>query len=550
MPVKGCRRSSGLPLFFMKQVQNNNMRIFKSIFLFGWIGLLLSACSPDSVVDTDGIGSGVADNTLITIYFNLPGNATPETRSLLNGAGTRAEGEEYNEQQPGTDTENTVSTVNLILMEATSQNGGSYTYGKIAAVVKDILAEKVEGESQKYRFTTEVLLPAGNYRIFLIANPDNSADEMAQLDNSSMTFDAFKDIQRSCTTLDQLEKQLYTDNRFLMTSEYASDQSDIIECKPGGTATATLRMQRAATRIDYIYNETDENTQKNIFTTDVALYNNLNNKVSIKLTRAALFNISKSFYYFKHISADETADNATIDASATEGNFVIDTDWNSKAASFAPLRAEINESDFPNKELSAFDANNSIVYADVSYKGTQLFYTSENTVPTNAQLKGTCTGVLLKGEFGLDESKQDILNGCTDILVHNHIIYPAEDTGALSELNEALTTEYGKEITITKNTDAATLKTYNVQRFTREDATKPFVTYYPVFMRHRNNNDNNVAGPMEFSVVRNTIYRFRVKSISGLGPDIDPEDPVEKPAQIDIEVSVADWVDRDIVFDI
>lgn len=550
MPVKGCRRSSGLPLFFMKQVQNNNMRIFKSIFLFGWIGLLLSACSPDSVVDTDGIGSGVADNTLITIYFNLPGNATPETRSLLNGAGTRAEGEDYNEQQPGTDTENTVSTVNLILMEATSQNGGSYTYGKIAAVVKDILAEKVEGKSQKYRFTTEVLLPAGNYRIFLIANPDNSANEMAQLDNSSMTFDVFKDIQRSCTTLDQLKKQLYTDNRFLMTSEYASDQSDIIECKPGGTATATLRMQRAAARIDYIYNETNEDTKKNIFTTDVALYNNLNNKVSIKLTQAALFNISRSFYYFKHISADETADNATIDASATEGNFVIDTDWNSKAANFASLTTSVDESAFPVKALPALASDNYMTYTDAQGKGTRLFYTSENTVPTGRQLKGICTGVWLKGEFGIDESNRDILGGSTDILVHNHIIYPAKDAEALNKLNEALTTEYGKEITITENTDAAILKSYNVQRFTRTSTTEPFVTYYPVFMRHRNNNDNNVAGPMEFSVVRNTIYRFRVKSISGLGPGIVPEDPVEKPAQIDIEVSVADWVDRDIEFDI
>lgn len=549
MPVKGCRRSSGLPLFFMKQVQNNNMRIFKSIFLFGWIGLLLSACSPDSVVDTDGIGSGVADNTLITIYFNLPGNATPETRSLLNGASTRAEGEEYG-YQPGIDTENAISTVNLILTEATSQNGGNYTYGKIAAVVKDILAEKVEEDSQKYRFTTEVSLPAGNYRIFLIANPVNSAYEMEQLyvGNISMTFDKFKDIQRSCATLAQLKEQLYTDNRFLMTSKYASDQSDIIECKPGGTATATLHMQRAAARIDYIYNETNEDTKKNIFTTDVALYDNLSNKVSIRLTRAALFNISKSFYYFKHISADETADNATIDASATEGNFVIDTDWSNKEENFAQLTTEINENTFPNKELSAFDTNNSIVYADVSYKGTQLFYTSENTVPTNAQLKGTCTGVLLKGEFDIDESNQD--GGNTDILVHNHIIYPAKKAEALDKLNEALTTEYGEKTTITENTDAAILKTYNVQRFTREDVTKPFVTYYPVFMRHRNNNDNNVAGPMEFSVVRNTIYRFRVKSISGLGPDIVPEDPVEEPAQIDIEVSVAGWVDRNIEFDI
>lgn len=524
--------------------------MFKSIFLFCWVGLLCGACSHDSVVETDGKDSGVTGNTLITIYFNLPENITSGTRATSNNTYTRTEGNDNDYQHQGTVTENTVSSVNLILMEAT-QNGNNYTYNKVVAVVKGIIPSKVAGSDSQYSFTTQVSLPAGDYRIFLIANPDNSTDEMSQLsaDNTAMTFNNFKDIKRNSTALDQLEKQLYAPYHFLMTNKYASNASDIVTCKPGGSTSVTIDMQRAVARIDYIYNETDEETKKNIFTTNVAPYNKQTEKVSIKLTSAALFNISKSFYYFKHISADETADNATIDASATEGNFVIDTDWSNKEENFAQLTTEINEGDFPNKELFAFDANNYIVYADVSYKGTQLFYTSENTVPTNAQLKGTCTGVLLKGEFGIDESNQDILDGSTDILVHNHIIYPA-NAGALIELNKALNAEYGKKITITQDTDAATLKTYNVQRFTRGDVTKPFVTYYPVFMRHRNNKDNNVAGPMEFSVVRNTIYRFRVKSISGLGPDIDPEDPVEEPAQIDIEVSVANWVDREIEFDI
>lgn len=516
------------------------MRIFKSIFLSCWISLLLCACSSDAIVDTDGESSGVTENTLITVYFKMPGNTVPDTRAIPN-AMTRAE-----EEHPGTETENTVSTVNLILVEATP-NGGNYTYGNIAAVIKEV-TPTVVSLGKEYCFTAKVSLPGGFYRIFLIANPDNSTHEMNNL-KTGMTFEEFTKTLRSCSTLEQLKNSLYSDNHFLMTNKYASDNSDITECKPGEMATVTLQMQRAAARIDYIYNETNEDTKKNIFTTDVAPYDNTDNKVRVSLTQAALFNISKSFYYFKHISADETADNATIDASATEGNFVIDTDWSNKEENFAQLTTEINENTFPNKELSAFDANNSIVYADVSYKGTQLFYTSENTVPTNAQLKRTCTGVLLKGEFGLDEN-QDLFNDNTDILVHNHIIYPAKKAEALDKLNEALTTEYGEKTTITENTDAAILKTYNVQRFTREDATKPFVTYYPVFMRHRNNNDNNVAGPMEFSVVRNTIYRFRVKSISGLGPDIDPEDPVEEPAQIDIEVSVANWVDREIEFDI
>lgn len=516
------------------------MRIFKSIFLSCWISLLLCACSSDAIVDTDGESSGVTENTLITVYFKMPGNTVPDTRAIPN-AMTRAE-----EEHPGTETENTVSTVNLILVEATP-NGGNYT-GNIAAVIKEV-TPTVVSLGKEYCFTAKVSLPGGFYRIFLIANPDNSTHEMNNL-KTGMTFEEFTKTLRSCSTLEQLKNSLYSDNHFLMTNKYASDNSDITECKPGEMATVTLQMQRAAARIDYIYNETNEDTKKNIFTTDVAPYDNTDNKVRVSLTQAALFNISRSFYYFKHISADETADNATIDASATEDNFVIDTDWSNKEENFAQLTTEINENTFPNIiEMPALGADNFIKYTDVDYKGTRLFYTSENTVPTNAQLKRTCTGVLLKGEFGLDEN-QDLFNDNTDILVHNHIIYPAKKAEALDKLNEALTIEYGEKTTITENTNAAILKTYNVQRFTREDATKPFVTYYPVFMRHRNNNDNNVAGPMEFSVVRNTIYRFRVKSISGLGPDIDPEDPVEEPAQIDIEVSVANWVDRDIEFDI
>lgn len=517
------------------------MRIFKSIFLSCWISLLLCACSSDAIVDTDGESSGVTENTLITVYFKMPGNTVPDTRAIPN-AMTRAE-----EEHPGTETENTVSTVNLILVEATL-NGGNYTYGNIAAVIKEV-TPTVVSLGKEYCFTAKVSLPGGFYRIFLIANPDNSTHEMNNL-KTGMTFEEFTKTLRSCSTLEQLKNSLYSDNHFLMTNKYASDNSDITECKPGEMATVTLQMQRAAARIDYIYNETNEDTKKNIFTTDVAPYDNTDNKVRVSLTQAALFNISRSFYYFKHISADETADNATIDASATEDNFVIDTDWSNKEENFAQLTTEINENTFPNIiEMPALGADNFIKYTDVDYKGTRLFYTSENTVPTNAQLKRTCTGVLLKGEFGLDEN-QDLFNDNTDILVHNHIIYPAKKAEALNKLNEALTTEYGEKTTITENTNAAILKTYNVQRFTREDATKPFVTYYPVFMRHRNNNDNNVAGPMEFSVVRNTIYRFRVKSISGLGPDIDPGDPVEEPAQIDIQVSATDWVGRTIEFGI
>lgn len=101
--------------------------MFKSIFLFCWVGLLCGACSHDSVVETDGKDSGVTGNTLITIYFNLPENITSGTRATSNNTYTRTEGNDNDYQHQGTVTENTVSSVNLILMEATQMETTTLT---------------------------------------------------------------------------------------------------------------------------------------------------------------------------------------------------------------------------------------------------------------------------------------------------------------------------------------------------------------------------------------------------------------------------------------
>ncbi len=535
------------------------MRIFKSIFLFCRISLLLCACSSDAIVDTDGESSGVADNTFITIYFNIPGDMAAETRAVPKDkdAITRAGTDEY----PGTTGESSVSTVNLYLVEATRQSEGTYTYGNIAAVVKEITPSDVTTTTgnRTYTFTTTVSLPAGYYRLFLIANPNNANSEMNRL-NTGTDFDTFASTLRSCASYDQLEAQLFTTGRFLMTNAYDAGQSDIIECQPGGTASATLHMQRAAARIDYIYNEEKKNS--NIYPIQVTFYDDNNNPkkyVNVKLTQAALCNVSNSFYYFKHLSADGTSGNATIDASATESNFVIDTDWSSKTIGLFPLTATtlfpltatatIDKNEFTWKDLPTSNTNETVYADDANLKGTCLFYTSENTVPTGQQLQGICTGVLLKGEFGANEP---LFNGITDIFVHNFLIYPANDTKALGALSSVLSAESGKTITIAadKTYDADFRKEHDLLRFTRDGENKSFVTYYPVFIRHRDNNDNTLCGPMEYSVVRNTLYRLRVNSISGFGPNPDPEKPVEEPSHINVQVTTVDWVSREKEYDI
>lgn len=75
------------------------------------------------------------------------------------------------------------------------------------------------------------------------------------------------------------------------------------------------------------------------------------------------------------------------------------------------------------------------------------------------------------------------------------------------------------------------------------------ICYYPYWIRHANNDDENVMGVMEFGIVRNNIYELQVQSVSGLGLsgiDVpDPEEPVETDDFLfNVVLYVRDWVVR------
>ena len=81
---------------------------------------------------------------------------------------------------------------------------------------------------------------------------------------------------------------------------------------------------------------------------------------------------------------------------------------------------------------------------------------------------------------------------------------------------------------------------------------KPYINgtcYYLYWIRHENNDNNSLMGPMEFAIVRNNIYDLSVGQISGLGlSGVDVPDP-NKPnedgdAKMKVVVKVKNWVVR------
>ncbi|WP_075555635.1 Mfa1 family fimbria major subunit [Parabacteroides timonensis] len=77
-------------------------------------------------------------------------------------------------------------------------------------------------------------------------------------------------------------------------------------------------------------------------------------------------------------------------------------------------------------------------------------------------------------------------------------------------------------------------------------------SYYRYWIRHANNDDANVMGTMEFSIVRNNVYQLHVSGVSALGDPLpftpgesEPGTDVESEnIYIKVELYVRDWVKR------
>lgn len=96
-------------------------------------------------------------------------------------------------------------------------------------------------------------------------------------------------------------------------------------------------------------------------------------------------------------------------------------------------------------------------------------------------------------------------------------------------------------------------KGFTVYKNSGTQESPVYYVYYHYWNRHDDNNQQNVMGAMEFSVVRNNVYKIRINSIGMFGasgtdedPDKpDPNDPDEKENMyIKVDVYVMPWTVR------
>lgn len=360
----------------------------------------------------------------------------------------------------------------------------------------------------------------------------------------------------------------------------------------------TVKVERAVARFDYKQGPSAAENG----TVGSALYDVLKNQegktmVQVKLTDAALLNMSNEFYYLRRTCKQDphgNADYANFDLCGVEtsNNYVVDYDFKDKidyaggdlTGHFFYNLGTFDEGNWISGHLGnnsqwkwvkltdivSKGENNSDNWqnapADIDKTGYRIWrYVTENTIPSpNRQKNGITTGIVFKGHIIATDDNADIkaaMASRAPLYMYNNSLYTFEMFAGLSE-NTAVKNAYNA-VMAEANGGNPTPEMWVKHRFTiyRANNNGDYEVLYYYWNRHNNNGMPATMGVMEFAVVRNNVYKLCVDKISLLGhptnsgEDPDPVNPDEPDESSDVyfkvSVQVLPWVVRvnNITFD-
>ena len=352
--------------------------------------------------------------------------------------------------------------------------------------------------------------------------------------------------------------------RFVMTNE-----NDRYYVNGVGSEADPVRMhvtiERMAARIDYdptnatLVQETGKSDKTIVYT-----FNDEKTPATtlakFYLDRMAVFNACKKpSYYIKRVADDINSTSPTYLGDETPTprgiatNFVIDP--------YSTQKTEANRSDDSGllttlfadtrisqaKALLASTAGNPPALTKTS-KPVTIAYVNENTYTKEMAQKEYSTGIVVKGRYeplhdfytAYDKGSGTLTAGTYTTGQDFWMVEPSQDTEVTT--TEATTTTTDRSYTTINeadrhyfSTEAAAIAYATDTRHKHYGRVVKYtggVCYYFFYLRH----SNNVAvihDTMEFGIVRNNIYRFKIEAATGPGtPDADPRHPEELKASV------------------
>ena len=466
--------------------------------------------------------------------------ATVSTKS-----GTQDDGTSTNGVEIGTDSENNVSKIDLVLKGATT---------KKVTIASDITAVPAQPGEDTRAFIASFKssdLAEDNYRVYVYVN----ADAPASFDVNHVYSVGDADVTAN----------IAQPNYFMMTSAGvdAKNMTTISDLRSHTSAAnpldlGTFDVERSAVRFDY----TSPATTGKTYT--LAKDASDNPTVVVTLQDMALVNESKAFYDFKRVIANPSLDwptNWVIGDIETSNNYVVDTDWAAKKASSTGIVDMYYPLNTANESTYSWTSIPDATYPDYSF----WKYSTENSMPFTTKKKGMTTGVAFRGQITATEDcpaglKAVLGAGTETIYVFGNVLYGTWEmvkTAALAtgaSANYALRAAYDKVEASSKQP-----ADYASAGFTAYSPKEgKYLTTYYYWNRHNDNNDPDVMGPMEFATVRNNVYKLSVTKINKYGhpyqdgtttdPDPNPQLPTDPDEQTEyyftVSVRVLPWVVR------
>ena len=453
-------------------------------------------------------------NGNLALFFEIP-----------NANGTRS-AESSGTTETGSKEEYAVKSLTIYLFDSTTKTL------KDQQELKNIQQIKADLEEIKYT-ADKITVNPGTYNIFAIANGKAVTGDIS-------TQDAFLNAVDGITYSEGKIPSVPASG-FVMTNRGAANLNVEVK-KPTDSDKVTsvsIGLERAVAKIEL--------TQKQ----ETFPLKDPAGKVycTIKLNNFRMLNLATQFYTFRHTAV---LNDFQEPGSYTDENFGDINDNNGYAIDPYFFKKTVEGAkDFTNADgffaqaLVDLDINDSN-WAGMAQAGSwSHVYCLENCMFVNAQLNAYSTGVMFKANMDIatdrvfDENGDNISNPSnwpSKMFYFNYNFYTSVDAirkQVLNNLPEDITDDSATEI----------LAEYSIKRFQK---TENYSCYYNYWIKHEDNNSTEM-GVMEFGIVRNNIYRLSISKVAGLGsgePYIEPEQPDEYKAELDININVFPWAVR------
>lgn len=556
-------------------------RFSKFFFASAALAMIFTGCSneePVNVVSKEG-------NVHAQLTLQLPEGSRATTTNPDDNTNS-SDGFEI-----GKDHENNVGSVLVVL--ASKNESGAYDY--VTSNLADAHPAANNGNRPTYnvQFETRDLISNAGENIFVFAfcNPTTKLVAAAEAKFPEGFVDAIGNIADASISV---ANGFFMSNAAIVSKQLPTldDMNKKYNTPENPFPLGTVKVQRATARFDFKQTKVDGQDENNLY----PIYNQLTSEEGnkqlmgyVKLDGMALFNEALNYYYLPRVSADGTNEKADLCGPEIPGIYVVSPFATEKTATPLSLNF-IREKYRYNGQPEEGETSTGMIFKNLNYEalGTNLGednddnwgpdnkgikdymiwkYVTENTIPTvNAQRKGITTGIAFKGhiqavagtELATAMNGTNVIYGYAGVLRGDlKMLKDAVKKNPVSTLAETFKAQFGiEEITdealagVTE--DLTSTVKGGLTIYKPENGQYP--VYYAYYNRHDDNGYNTIMQAMEFSVVRNNVYKIAVSDILEFGhpgdpgedPDPEnPENPDETPkTYFRVNVQVLPWVVR------